>query len=134
MIPSVMNDFEIAPPEVVQHAARDFAAALTASPQFRAFEQAAYAFQEDKAAQSALQAYQTKQQSLQVMLMLNSVSVEERDELTRLYQAFAGRPSFQAYVRSEGDVRTLCQEAGDLLSRHIGFDFAAACASGGCCG
>jgi cell fate (sporulation/competence/biofilm development) regulator YlbF (YheA/YmcA/DUF963 family) len=134
MITSVKNDFDIAPPEVVQHAARDFAAALAASPQFRAFEQAAYAFQEDKAAQTALQAYQTKQRSLQVMLMLNSVSVEERDELTRLYQAFAGRPSFQAYVRSEAEVRTLCQEAGDLLSRHIGFDFAAACASGGCCG
>jgi cell fate (sporulation/competence/biofilm development) regulator YlbF (YheA/YmcA/DUF963 family) len=130
----VLNDFDIAPPEVVQHAARDFAAALAASPQFRAFEQSAYALQEDKAAQTALQAYQAKQRSLQMMLMLNSVSVEERDELTRLYQAFAGRPSFQAYVRAEADVRTLCQEAGDLLSRHIGFDFAAACASGGCCG
>jgi cell fate (sporulation/competence/biofilm development) regulator YlbF (YheA/YmcA/DUF963 family) len=130
----VLNDFDIAPPEVVQHAAHDFAAALAGTPQFRAFEQAAYAFQQDKDAQVALQAYQAKQQSLQMMLMLNSVSVEERDELTRLYQAFAGRPSFQAYVRSEADVRTLCQDAGDLLSRHIGFDFAAACSSGGCCG
>jgi cell fate (sporulation/competence/biofilm development) regulator YlbF (YheA/YmcA/DUF963 family) len=134
MTDMVLNDFDIAPPEVVQHAAHDFAAALAATPQFRAFEQAAYAFQQDKDAQVALQAYQAKQQSLQMMLMLNSVSVEDRDELTRLYQAFAGRASFQAYVRSEADVRTLCQEAGDLLSRHIGFDFAAACASGGCCG
>ena len=134
MTDMVLNDFDIAPPEVVQHAAHDFAAALAGTPQFRAFEQAAYAFQQDKDAQVALQAYQAKQQSLQMMLMLNSVSVEDRDELTRLYQAFAGRPSFQAYVRSEADVRTLCQEAGDLLSRHIGFDFAAACSSGGCCG
>jgi cell fate (sporulation/competence/biofilm development) regulator YlbF (YheA/YmcA/DUF963 family) len=134
MTDMVLNDFDIAPPEVVQHAAHDFAAALAGTPQFRAYEQAAYAFQQDTDAQVALQAYQAKQQSLQMMLMLNSVSVEERDELTRLYQAFAGRPSFQAYVRSEADVRTLCQDAGDLLSRHIGFDFAAACSSGGCCG
>ncbi len=130
----VINDFDIAPPEVVQHAAHDFAAALAATPQFKAFEQAAYALEEDKAAQVALQAYQSKQQSLQMMLMLNAVSAEDRDELNRLYQGFAGRSSFQAYVRSEADVRTLCQEAGDLLSRHIGFDFAAACGSGGCCG
>lgn len=130
----VMNDFDIAPPEVVQHAAHDFAAALAATPQFQAFEQAAYGFQQDKAAQAALQAYQAKQQSLQMMLMLNAVGAEDRAELNRLYQGFASRPSFQAYVRSEADVRTLCQEAGDLLSRHIGFDFAAACASGGCCG
>jgi len=129
-----LSDFDIAPPEVVRHAAHDFAAALAATPQFRAFKQAAYAFQQDKEAQAALQAYQAKQQSLQMMLMLNSVSVAEREELNRLYQALAGRPSFQTYVRSEADVRTLCQEAGDLLSRHIGFDFAVTCASDGCCG
>lgn len=134
MTDMVLNDFDIARPEAVQHAAHDFAAALAATSQFRAFEQAACAFQQDKNAQAALLAYQAKQQSLQMMLMLNSVSVTERDELNRLYQAFAGRPSFQAYVRSETDVQTLCQEAGDLLSRHIGFDFAAACSSGGCCG
>ena len=130
----MLNDFDIAPPEVVQQAAHDFAAALAATPQFKAFEQAAYAFQQDKDAQTALQAYQAKQQSLQMMLMLNAVSAEDRAELTRLYQAFAGRPSFQAYVRSEADLKALCQEVGDLLSHHIGFDFAAACASGGCCG
>ncbi len=129
----ILSDFDIAPPEVVQQAAHDFAAALAAVPQFKAFEEAAHAFQQDKAAQSALQAYQAKQQALQMMLMLNAISAEDRAELTRLYQAFAGRPSFQAYVRSEADLRTLCQEAGDLLSRHIGLDYAAACRSGGCC-
>jgi hypothetical protein len=46
MTDMVLNDFDIAPPEVVQHAAHDFAAALAATPQFRAFEQAAYAFQQ----------------------------------------------------------------------------------------
>ena len=130
----VLTDFEIAPPEVVQQAAHDFAAALAAAPQFKAFEEAAHAFQQDKTAQTALRAYQAKQQSLQMMLMLNAVSAEDRSELTQLYQAFAGRPSFQAYVRSETDLKAMCQEVGDLLSQHIGFDFAASCASGGCCG
>ena len=127
----VLSDLDIAPPEVVQQAAHDFAAALVAAPQFKAFEEAAHAFQQDKAAQTALRAYQAKQQSLQMMLMLNAVNAEDRTELTRLYQAFAGRPSFQAYVP---DLKAMCQEVGDLLSQHIGFDFAASCASGGCCG
>lgn len=129
----VLNELEAPPLEVVAQAAHDFAAALAAAPQFSAFEEAAYAFQQDGAAQAALQAYQARQQSLQMMLMLNAVSAEDRAELTRLYQGFADRPSFQAYVRSQAELKTLCQEVGDLLSRHIGFDFAAACGSGGCC-
>lgn len=130
----LLNELEVAPLEVVPRAAHDFAAVLAAAPQFSAFEEAAFAFQQDEAAQAALQAYQARQQSLQMMLMLNAVNAEDRAELTRLYQGFADRPSFQAYVRSEADLKALCQEVGDLLSRHIGFDFAAACGSGGCCG
>ena len=130
----VLSDLDIAPPEVVKQVAHDFAAALAAAPQFKAFEEAAHAFQQDKTAQTAVRVYQAKQQSLQMMLMLNAVNTEDRAELTRLYQAFAGRPSFQAYVRSEADLKAMCQEVGDLLSQHIGFDFAASCASGGCCG
>ncbi len=129
----VLNELEAAPLEMVAQAAHDFAAALAGAPQFSAFEEAAYAFQQDEAAQTALQAYQAKQQSLQMMLMLNAVSADDRAELARLYQAFASRSTFQAYVQSEADLKVLCQEVGDLLSRYIGFDFAAACGSGGCC-
>lgn len=129
----VLNELEAPPLEAVAQAAHGFAAALAAAPQFSAFEEAAYGFQQDEAAQAALQAYQAKQQALQMMLMLNSVNAEDRAELDRLYQAFASRSTFQAYVQSEADLKALCQEVGDLLSRHIGFDFAAACGSGGCC-
>lgn len=129
----VLNNFDFAPPEVVSQAAHDFAAALAGAPQFQAFEAAVIDLDQDAVAQRAIADYQAKQQSVQALLMLNAVSPADRAELTRLYQAFAGRPSFQAYVRCEADVKALCQEVGDLLSRRIGFDFAAACASGGCC-
>ena len=36
----VVNELELAPPEVVRQAARDFAAALAETPQFQAFEAA----------------------------------------------------------------------------------------------
>ena len=80
----VLSDIAIAPPEVVRHATRDLAAALAEAPAFTAYEQAAAAFRQDEAAQRAVQAYQLKQQSLQMMLMLNAVSPEDRAELNRL--------------------------------------------------
>ena len=128
----MLNDIAIAAPEVVHRATHDLAAALAGTPSFTAFEQAAAAFRQDETAQRSIQAYQQKQQSLQVMLMLNSVSPEDRAELNRLYQAFAARPSVLTYVQAEADVREVCQAVAERLSHSIGFDFAAACGSG-CC-
>ncbi len=68
----VVDDMEIAPPSVVKQAARDFAAVLSETPQFQAFEQAAETFQKDEPAQRAMQAYESKQQSLRALLMLNA--------------------------------------------------------------
>ena len=127
-----LSDIAIASPEVVRHATRDLAAALAATPAFAAYEQAVAAFRQDEEAQRAVQAYQLKQHSLQMMLMLNAVSAEERAELNRLYQAFATRPSVLAYVQAEADLREVCQAVADRLSQQIGFDFVSACGSG-CC-
>ena len=128
----MLSDIVVAPPEVVRHATRDLAAALAETPAFTAFEQAAAAFRQDETVQRAIQAYQQKQQSLQIMLMLNAVSPEDRAELNRLYQAFATQPSVVTYIQAEADVRELCQSVADRLSYYIGVDFAVACGSG-CC-
>jgi|YNPNPStandDraft_1061719.scaffolds.fasta_scaffold166837_2 cell fate (sporulation/competence/biofilm development) regulator YlbF (YheA/YmcA/DUF963 family) len=127
-----LSDIAITPSEVVRHATRDLATALAQTPAFKAFEQAAAALRQDEAAQQAIRAYQQKQQALQMMLMLNAVSAEDRAELNRLYQEFVSRPSVLAYVQAEADLREVCQAVADRLSRHIGFDFVAACGSG-CC-
>lgn len=128
----MVSDIAIAPPEVVRHATRDLAAALAATPVFKAYAQAATAFRQDAEAQAAVRAYQLKQQSVQMMLMLNAVSAEERTELNRLYQAFATRSSVLAYVQAEAELRTVCQAAADRLSQQVGYDFISACGSG-CC-
>ena len=128
----IASDIAITPPEVVRHATRNLAAALAATPAFTAHEQAATVFRQDAEAQTAVRAYQLKQQSMQMMLMLNAISAEERAELNRLYQAFATRPSVLAYVQAEADLRTVCQAVADRLSQHVGFDFVSACGSG-CC-
>ena len=129
---SVLNELEIAPREVVLQTARDFAAALAETPQFKAFEAATERLHRDASAQRALDAYQARQQSLQAMLMLSAVSGDERVELNRLHQAVVTQPSVAAYVQAQSDLMSVCQATADLLSQYIGLNFAAACGPG-CC-
>lgn len=128
----VMNDLQLAPPGVVLQAARDFAAALAETPEFRAFEAASEQLRQDEVARGAIEAYQAKQKALQALLMLGAVSAEEQAELERLRATFLSQASVQAYGQAETDLRQLCRAAADLISQHIGPDFASACSSG-CC-
>jgi cell fate (sporulation/competence/biofilm development) regulator YlbF (YheA/YmcA/DUF963 family) len=127
------ENIEIASPSVVMQAARDFAAALAETPQFKAFEQTAYAFRQDQTAQHAMQSYQQKQQSLRALLMLNALSAEQRDELERLQGAFINQPVVQEYFTAQAELATLCQALGDALSESIGLNYAASCGVS-CCG
>jgi len=129
----VSENIEIASPSVVMQAARDFAAALAETPQFKAFEQTAYAFRQDQTAQHAMQSYQQKQQSLRALLMLNALSAEQRDELERLQGAFINQPVVQEYFTAQAELATLCQALGDALSESIGLNYAASCGVS-CCG
>lgn len=116
----------------VHIAAHAFAQALTESAAFQAFEQAAERLSQDKTAQKATQAFQKKQQSLQMMLMLNAVSPEDRAELERLQKAFLNHPSVAAYLQAQEDLTNLCTATANLLGERTGLSFTAACGPGGC--
>ena len=107
MIDQVYENIEIASESTVKQAARDFAAAVAETPQFIAFEKAAYAFRNDQAAQQAMIALQQKQQSLRPLMQLNALNNMQREELmelqTCLYQPGSGprillRPSRTDYI------------------------------------
>jgi cell fate (sporulation/competence/biofilm development) regulator YlbF (YheA/YmcA/DUF963 family) len=127
-----LNELELAPPEVVRQAARDFAAALAETPQFRAYEEATERLNHDVEAQRVIDAFQAKQQSLQAMLMLNAVSEGDKAELQRLQNAFSSVPAVMAYAQAQADLIAICQASADWLSQAIGLNYAAACGSG-CC-
>jgi cell fate (sporulation/competence/biofilm development) regulator YlbF (YheA/YmcA/DUF963 family) len=128
----ILNELELAPPEVVRQAARDFARVLTETPQFKAFEQANDRLNSDEQAQQVLEAFQAKQQSLRMMLMLNAASAEETAELERLRGAVLADPSVAAYLQAQQDLTAVCHAAADLLTQRIGMSFTAACGPG-CC-
>jgi len=127
-----LNELELAPPEVVIQSARDFAAVLAETPQFRAYEEAVERLNHDTVAQRAIDAFQAKQQSLQAMLMLNAVSEVDKAELQRLQRAFSSAPTVVAYAQAQADLMAICRASADRLSEAIGLNYAAACGSG-CC-
>ncbi|OGO64559.1 MAG: hypothetical protein A2029_16055 [Chloroflexi bacterium RBG_19FT_COMBO_47_9] len=129
----VNEDIEIASSSIVKQSARDFAAAIAETPQFKAFEQAAYAFRNDQAAQQAMQALQQKQQSLRPLMQLNALNNIQREELLELQSAFTSQPVVQEYFSAQVELTTLCQALGDELSGAIGLNYAAACVAS-CCG
>jgi cell fate (sporulation/competence/biofilm development) regulator YlbF (YheA/YmcA/DUF963 family) len=130
---NAMNELESAPPSVVRSAARDFAAALAGTPQFKAFEQAYEALSNDAAARQTLSAYQAKAKSLRAVLMLNAVSEAERAELERLKNDYLTRPTVQAYAEAEAELTALCQQSAGMISAATGLNYAAACGAS-CCG
>jgi cell fate (sporulation/competence/biofilm development) regulator YlbF (YheA/YmcA/DUF963 family) len=128
-----LNDIDVASPLVVSSAARDFAAALAETPQFKAFEQAYEALNNETAAHQALSTYQTKAQSLCAMLMLNAVSEVDSAELKRLKNDYVTRPAVQAYAEAEAELTLLCQQAVGMISAATGLNYAVACGAS-CCG
>ncbi len=131
---SVYLETEISSESVVKQAARDFAAALAETPQFKVFEQADLAFRQNQDAQLALLALQEKQQSLRPMMLLNALTTDQRLELQRLQTAFTSQPVVQAYFSAQAELSTLCQALGDQLTQAIGLNYSSICASSSCCG
>jgi cell fate (sporulation/competence/biofilm development) regulator YlbF (YheA/YmcA/DUF963 family) len=108
-----------------RQAARDFAAALTRTPQFKAFELASDRMQQDAAAQEALAAFQHRQAA-------GSAGPEGQAELGRLYQVFLDVPSVAALLEAQTEVQALSREAAEHLSSRIGLNYAAVCGSCHC--
>jgi cell fate (sporulation/competence/biofilm development) regulator YlbF (YheA/YmcA/DUF963 family) len=129
----VLNDIEVTPLSVVKHSAREFAAALTATPQFVAFEAASEVFEHDSEAQKAYQEFQAKQQEIKLMTSLNAVTPEERAKFEQLRLTFQNQPSVIVYIEAQEKFIAICQAAGDILSNATGLNFGTSASSSGCC-
>jgi cell fate (sporulation/competence/biofilm development) regulator YlbF (YheA/YmcA/DUF963 family) len=128
-----LDELEIAPPEVVRQAARNFAASLSETRQFIDFEEAAERLNTDQQAQKAIAAFQTKQQSLQMMIRLNAVSPADQSELERLQHAYLNEASVVGYIQAQQELVAICQAAGEIISQAIGLNYSASCGAS-CCG
>jgi cell fate (sporulation/competence/biofilm development) regulator YlbF (YheA/YmcA/DUF963 family) len=116
----------------IEQTVREFAMALTEADVFQDFEVAAHNLRQDQEAQGAIRAFQEKQNSLQMMLMLNAVSTEDQQELERLRDAFISNPTVAAYMEAQENLTNACQAVAQILNESTGLNFSTACGPG-CC-
>ena len=128
---SSVRTAEISEAEALQ-AAREFAAVLAETSEYQAFDEAQLRLRRDPAAQEAIRAFQERQQSLQMMLMLGALSEADRDDLQLLQREMLAQPTVRGYVEAQEQLGLLCQEVAGLISEVIGLSFAASCGPG-CC-
>ncbi|MBI4757988.1 MAG: YlbF family regulator [Chloroflexi bacterium] len=113
-------------------AARQFAAVLAESPQYRAMEEAERRLRQDAAAQAAIRAFQEKQRTLGWQAQVGLLGEAERAELTRLQGAMLVQPAVRAYTQAQEEMALVCQTVSQEITQAIGLNFAAACGPG-CC-
>ena len=128
---NLARTIEISEADALQ-AAREFAIVLGETPEYQAFDEAQFRLRRDPAAQEAIRAFQERQQSLRMMLMLDALSEADRHELQRLQREMLAQPTVRAYVEAQEQLGLLCQEVTGLISEVIGLSFAASCGPG-CC-
>lgn len=115
-------------------AAREFAAAVAETAEYRAFDEAQVQLGRDATAQEAIHAYQEKRQALVWQLQLGAVADAEGEDLQRLEQTMLALPAVRAFVEAQGRLGQLCREIDGVVSEAIGLSFAAGCGPGCACG
>lgn len=122
----------IAEAEALQMA-RQFAAVLAETPEYEAFDRAQARLRRDAVAQEAIRAFQQRQQSLRMTVMLGALSEADRNNLQHLQREMLAQPTVQAYLEAQERLSSLSQEAAKIISDVIGLSFAASCGPGCCC-
>jgi cell fate (sporulation/competence/biofilm development) regulator YlbF (YheA/YmcA/DUF963 family) len=128
-----LSKLETASPTQVHQAAADFAAALMQEQAYREFEEASQRLGADPQAQSAIQAYQSKQRELQMIAQSGSVSTEDQAELEQLHKTMLAQPAVGEYFKALDGFTRVCQTAADIIYNYTKLNIASAC-GGGCCG
>lgn len=115
-------------------AADAFGAVLRATPELARLSSAHAALGADAPAQTAIEAFNGREQELRLELSFGTITPDQRAELDRLQAALLAVPTVSAYLAAQTALEELCRETAALISAEIGIDFAANCRMSSCCG
>ena len=111
---------------------KEFAQAISESPEFLSFEEARKKLKKDQKAQKLIREYEDKQQLFQ--MFGNSGYSQAQAELNEYREKMLAYPQIRDYFEKQEDLTRFFQELGKLISDEAGFDFSQACAPPtGCC-
>jgi cell fate (sporulation/competence/biofilm development) regulator YlbF (YheA/YmcA/DUF963 family) len=133
MITKDNTEIQISTEQEISSAIRDFVNALVETAQYKKYDSASDVFQNDQAAQKALQAYRAKARDLQTKQMFNTLAQPEQQDLQRLWIAFLGFKSVQDFFDAQGEFQALSRECAQVISESCGLDYATSCGAS-CCG
>ena len=111
----------------------NFSSAFSSSQEYKDYEKTLSRMNQDAAAQKQLQVYQKKQQEVNRNYRQDGNRENALAEMKSLQDSLMQNTTISAYTIAQETLMDLCTEAGDMLSKNIGLDYAAVCAPS-CCG
>lgn len=111
----------------------NFSSALSNSQEYLDYEKALSRMNQDAVAQKQLQVNQEKQQEVNRNYRQDGNREKALAEIKSLQETLMQNSVISAYSIAQEELTALCLEAGNILSKNIGLDYAAVCAPS-CCG
>ena len=111
----------------------NFSSAFSSSQEYKKFETTYSVMNQDTVAQKELEAFKQKQQEINQLFRQNGDREKALAELGKLQTSLLKNPAIANHTAAQEALMAICTQAGALLSKNIGLDYAAVCAPS-CCG
>lgn len=111
----------------------NFSSSFSSSQEFKNYETAFSRMNQDAEAQKELSAYRQKQQEINQLFRQNGNREMALAQLEKLELELLKNAAIANFITAQKILMEICTEAGAVLSRNIGLDYAAVCAPS-CCG
>ena len=111
----------------------NFSSAFSSLQEYKDYEKTLSRMNQDAVAQKQLQVYQKKQQEVNRNYKQDGNREKALAEMKSLQDSLMQNTAISAYTIAQEALMDICTEAGDMLSKNIGLDYAAVCAPS-CCG
>ena len=111
----------------------NFSSAFSGSQEFNDYEKTLERMNQDVEAQKQLRIYQEKQQEINRNYRQDGNREKALAEMKKLQDLLMQNTAISVYTTAQEALMDMSTEAGDMLSKNIGLDYAAVCAPS-CCG
>lgn len=111
----------------------NFSSALSSSQEFKDYEATYTLMKQDTTAQKELETFKQKQQEINQIFRQNGNREQALAELEKIQKTLLKNPTISNHTTAQETLMAICTDAGVLLSKNIGLDYAAVCAPS-CCG
>ena len=111
----------------------NFSSALSSSQEFKDYETTFSIMNQDAAAQKELKTFKQKQQEINQIFRKNGDREQALAELEEIQKTLLKNQTIANHTAAQEALMTICTDAGVLLSKNIGLDYAAVCTPS-CCG